>query len=74
MQLWSRLLSINFFDHDYFLSSSGSRSVNDATLIKIVTLITLCPAQVADQRGDATLVKFIDSDYFLSSSGSRSGG
>jgi hypothetical protein len=34
----------------------------------------LCPAQVVDQGGDATLVKIIDSDYSLSSSCSRSGG
>ncbi len=34
----------------------------------------LCPAQVVDQGGDATLVKIIDYGYSLSSSGSRSGG
>jgi hypothetical protein len=27
---------------------------------RLMTLITLCPAQVVDQGGDATLVKIID--------------
>ncbi len=44
--------------------------MNDATLIKIVTLIAPCPDQVEDQGRNAILVKSIDYDYFLSSLGS----